>query len=362
MIITIIVFVFTLGVLVLVHEFGHFITAKKMGVAVEEFGIGFPPRLWSVKKKETLYSINALPLGGFVKLKGESVTEENQGQARQSDSFAAKKIWQRAVIIVAGVAMNLFLAVVLLGFGFLIGLPSAIDNLDHSAKVRDTKMQIVQVEAGSAADQAGLQAGDAITHLNGEPYQSLDNFLQKKGQLAGQNITLTVNSAGESKDNSLALGSDAFLGVTLVEVGIVSYPWYLVLFKGIEATFFIVVQIFQALWQMITSLVVEQKVVGEVAGPVGIAVLANQVAKLGLPYIVQFIALLSINLAVFNLLPWPALDGGRLFFLLIEKIKGRPVNHKLETIIHNTGFILLILLVLLVTFKDIFSIKDIIGS
>lgn len=358
MIITLLVFVFILGLLVFVHELGHFVAARKNGVKVEEFGFGFPPRMFGVKRGETIYSINWIPLGGFVKIKGEA--GENK---EDTDSFANKKIWQRSLILASGVLMNFILAAVLLSVGFMVGLPQVIDGEDGYARIRDAKIQIIQVLDGTPAKDAELQPGDTLLSIDG---QSIEKVEQMQDYVAGK-IEVPVKMVFERDGSQIEKEiTPVFLpetgrggiGVGLLKSGIVSYPWYLALWKGAAATVTFTGEVIVAFYELIKNLIITQKVSVDLSGPVGIAVLTGQVARMGFIYLLQFTAMLSVNLAVINFLPFPALDGGRIIFLVIEKIRRRPVSQKIENLVHNIGFAMLMVLILLVTYRDIARFSD----
>lgn len=350
---SVIIFIVILSLLVFVHEFGHFSMAKKFGMKVDEFGFGFPPRAKKLfEKNGTLYTLNWLPLGGFVKIKGES------GDSRgDTDSFAHKKVWQRFIVLVAGVSMNFVLAWLLLTIGFAIGLPQVVDDT-NAAFVKDTAIQVVSVEKDSPAEISGLEVGDIIEKVNGQQFFEI-NELQNYIALQKDNtVALHVKRGQEviQKDITPKILPDIdrpVMGVGLVKTGIISYPWYQSVWEGAKATVFSTMNILFAFGNMIKNLFVTGSLGADVAGPVGIAVLTGQVVNLGFIYILQFAALLSINLAIINILPFPALDGGRVVFLLIEKVLRRPVDQKVEAVVHNLGFALLMLLVVVITFRDI---------
>ncbi len=372
MFITIISFLIILGVLVFVHELGHFLAARRFGATAEEFGLGFPPRLFAFYKSsdgswkrkwgkapvtdaiDTVYSLNIVPLGGFVKIKGED------GQDRiDARSFASKAAWKRAIILSAGVIMNVILAAVIFSFILGSGVDQSIDELPlEGAIVKDRRVEIISVSEASPAAQAGLQAGDRIIAVDNQPAENvtfLQNFVADK---TGQKITYTIKRANTelTKDITpvtLEATGKGGIGIVISEMAFVRFPWYLALFEGIKTTGFFIWAIIVGLYELLARLFTGGGVGADVAGPVGIAVLTGQVAKMGIMYLFQFAALLSLNLAVINILPFPALDGGRLLFLIIEKIKGRPIKQKTEALIHNLGFLFLIALVILVTFKDI---------
>ncbi len=362
---TILLFIIVLSVLVFVHELGHFLVAKKMGMKVEEFGFGFPPRVVGIRKGETVYSINWIPLGGFVRIKGES------GEHKEDkDSFASKKAWQRFLVLIAGVVMNLFLAAVLLSAGFMIGLPSIIDeNISSSARVRESSLTVMTVVEGSPAATAGITQGDTIVSINGQIFGNAQEARAFISQQAEDGISVVVET-GEGTAVTHELTS-AYLpeaqvngiGIGLVQTGLVAYPFFEAIGQGIAATIAFTGEVVGAFAGLIGNLLTGKGLGVDLSGPVGIAVITGKVAALGFVYLLQFTALLSINLAVINVLPFPALDGGRVLFLLIEKLRGRAVNERIEIAAHNLGFILLMVLVVLVTYKDFMNYgSEIIGA
>lgn len=368
---TIIIFLAVLSVLVLVHELGHFLAARLTGVEVEEFGLGFPPRVfgwfkngrghWRLFKKgfkrnqRTIFSLNLIPLGGFVKLRGEN----GVSQPDDKTSFANKKIGQRTIIIIAGVLMNIILATIIFIAGLTISWPQATDNLGASARVSNQELVIIDVLPDSPAERAELRSGDAIVKIGEQPASSAAELRRLNNQAAGQAIVYQVRRSEEYLELTIAaelLDKDAeqySLGVALAESGMVSYPWPQAIWQGISLTATSLRDIAVGFWQLLVGLFGGQSMANQVAGPIGIAVLTGQISRLGWLYLLQFMAILSLNLAFINILPLPALDGGRLFFILLEKITGRPAQARLEAIIHSIGFILLLALVALVTIKDI---------
>jgi len=375
MLLTIITFVIILGLLVLVHELGHFISAKIFKTKVEEFGFGLPPRLfgfykdkngkrkwvWGKKFKSenapnTVYSLNWVPIGGFVKIKGE-----NQSEIKEPDSFGNKKIWQRSIILSSGVLMNVVLCIVLLSIGFGIGIPSVLDNevLSQAKSIRNEKIQIVSINKDSPAALAGLTVGDAIISIDNQKIKSIKDLQNYVNQHKNQLVNLRIDRGGEVKEIRIApkvldtSNNKAVLGVGLVKTGIVTYPWYESLWQGVKTTYNLAIIILAALGNLLKNIITTGEVTAEIAGPVGIAVLTGQVVNLGFVYVLQFAALLSLNLAIINFLPFPALDGGRIVFLIIEKVRGRGVNRKIENLVHNIGFAILMILIVLVTYRDL---------
>lgn len=351
----IVIFVIVLAVLVLAHELGHFVAARRNGVRVDEFGLGFPPRLFSIKGKQTLYSVNLIPLGGFVKIKGEAGEHKSD-----SDSFSNKKIWQRGIILSAGVLMNLLIAWWLISLGLAIGLPVPLDQakLTAGAQIREINIQVASVLEGTPAAEAGFQPGDIIVSADGLTFFEVAQLQDYVSMKASQEIKVTLRRGHELLEVAAAPEllpevQRHALGIGLVKTGIISYPWYTAVYRGLIRTFFITKEILKAFYYLFANLLSGQPIAEQLSGPVGVAVITGQVAKLGFIYILQFMAILSINLAIINFLPFPALDGGRMFFLAIEKARGRPVSKKLENALHNLGFALLILLMVLVTISDV---------
>lgn len=374
---TVILFILVLSVLVFVHELGHFWTARRLGVKAEEFGFGFPPRALGFFKSKngswrflkgntstdslaeedrpagTVYSLNWLPLGGFVKIKGEN------GEGKQdSDSFAAKALWRRALILSAGVIMNIVLAAALLSVGYMIGLPQSLDEVKPSAQVSEAQVFVMEVMPNSVAANAGLESGDIIKAVEGQTIASNEELQDLVSKRLDQDTSFTIIREGEEKNliirPSFSEEVDrAVIGVSIYASGLVRYPFFTAIWEGIKLTGLTFWLIILAFYSLIRDLIIGVSVSGQVAGPVGIATLTGQVASLGITYLLQFMALLSLNLALVNILPFPALDGGRLLFLLIEKFKGKPVRQSVEAWIHTIGFWLLIILILVITYKDI---------
>lgn len=355
MLLTIIIFIFILGLLIFVHELGHFLVAKKAGAKVEEFGFGFPPRLFGKKIGETVYSINLIPLGGFVKIYGEDGQDSDNPK-----SFASKSAWQRFKILIAGVSMNVILAIILLSGGYIVGLPSIVE--EPSSFSGPTKVQIVEIAPGSPAEESGLRIGDTIKEFlidgQGQKIEKSVQFQSLVDAARGKEITLLINRGKrELQINVLARKkppqNEGPIGIAMATVGTVSYPWYQAFIKGVGACANIIVIILISIFKIIKAIFEQGAPIGEIYGPVGIFGLTGQAAQMGFVYLLQLTALLSINLAIINAIPFPALDGGRILFLLIEKFKGSPVNPRVERLMHLVGFSLLILLMVVITFRDV---------
>ncbi len=357
----VIFFILILTLLVFVHELGHFLAARKLGVRVEEFGIGFPPRAIGRQHKGTMYSLNWVPLGGFVKIKGE------QGEnVDDSDSFSHKNALQRTLILSSGVLMNVLLAWILLTVGFSVGSPGLVSDSAPHAIMGNAKLQVVEVTPQSAAAEQGIAIGDTIVSLEEQPVTTIDEFRSIVRPRAEQTLTITILSEGSETTKSIIpkknVAGEGIVGVGLVEIATIRYPVPIAIWQGLKSTGNLLWQILVALYTVIHDLFVGQPVSLDLAGPVGIAVLTGQVAKLGILYLVQFAALLSLNLAIINILPFPALDGGRILFVIIEKIRRKPVSKKIEGYVHNAGFALLIALVILITIKDVSKFSGAVSS
>ncbi len=352
---TAIIFIIVIGVLVLVHEFGHFLFAKRAGMKVEEFGFGFPPRLYGWKKGETIYSINWIPFGGFVKILGED------GDERGPRSFAAGSFPQRLLVLVAGVAMNFLLAALLLVivnfFGLRIGLVEG-----DTTNARNLEVQVIDVVQGSPAQAAGLEPLDVILGY-AEGGRSIGVSSAKEVQdiviaHEGRPLVLEIGRGGETVTKTATPrvnppeGQGA-LGISLALTGVVSYPWYEALWRGVYDAVLLAMNTVLGYYALLKTLFTHGKLIAEVSGPIGIASLTGQAARVGFNYLLQFVALISVNLAVLNIIPFPALDGGRVLLLVVEKIKGSPVHKRAEGLVNVIGFYILVSLMIYVTYKDI---------
>jgi len=363
MILTLIIFILLLSVLVLIHELGHFLAAKRAGITVEEFGLGLPPRVWGKKIRETIYSINALPFGGFVKLQGEDPTDEKK---LLPDSFYAKSLPWRTLVILSGVLMNFLLGVVLFYLvlaltGFRAELPLFFSHTFRGVDQKNAVM-ILGVEKDSPADTAGIKPGDIILTIDGQTVTSADNLRNIVESKKGEKISILLRETGTSNTRVVEATprvkyEDGPLGIGLGEVALLEYKTVgQKIFSGFshsENTIEYSAKIFGGL---VAAAVRQGKITPVsqgVAGPIGIAQLTSEVVSLGIIPTLQFAALLTLNLAVINILPLPALDGGRLFFLGVEAVIRRRIYPNLERWVNTIGIVILIFLVLLITYNDI---------
>ena len=411
----IIIFLLVLFVLILVHEWGHFITAKKTGMRVDEFGIGFPPKLFGIKRGETEYSFNLLPIGGFVRIWGENsessefspsgseadgrrseaTAEAGEGGTRvvmlenstggeeadgrrseataedieinndQTRAFTARPKWAQAIVLLAGVTMNVIFAWFLFVLVFMIGIPSAVDEAtaDPSAELR-----ISSVLEESPAAKASLPVGAKILSLNSGDDMLADptpsSFREFTESHADKEIEISYDSGINESVVTLkpekGLIVDApdqpAVGVSLVLIDKVSLSFWGALVEATRTTFDSLLMITVGIANLISEAVVLKADMSNVAGPVGIVGLVGDAAAFGLTSLLLFTATISLNLAVINLLPFPALDGGRLLFVAIESVTKKAINPVWVMRLNTTGFVLLIALMVAVTYSDVIKL------
>lgn len=364
---TILVFILIFSVLVLVHEWGHFIMARKAGIKVEEFGIGLPPRAKALftDKKGTIYSLNWIPFGGYVRLFGEDVTDPKVLGA--TDSYASKTKLQRTAVIVAGVFMNFLLAWFLITIGFTIGMKPFLVTQEDVMKAKETGLIETQdalfvsdIFENSPLSRTELKKGDLVLQINGQDIpkaEALSRTLTANEPVEliilrdKKNLTITATTDAEGK---LGFGvADTFYVVSQKEL---RYPVHVAAWKSVQEVGRLSYLTVKMLGNVIVTIVSEFTVPDGVAGPVGIAKMTYQFTQQGVMALLQFTALLSISLGVINIMPFPALDGGRFLFILIEIIIRKKPNAKWESVIHGVGFIFLMLLILLITGNDIIDL------
>lgn len=345
---TLLLFLTIISILVFVHELGHFLVAKWFGIKVEEFGIGFPPKIFSRKRGETTYSINALPIGGFVKLYGE----EESVEKNKNRSFYNKSRMVRVGVTVAGVFMNFLLAV------FVFSLLSWVTGVPKETG----RVKVLEVASGSPAEQAGLAESDVILEANSQKFSQTKEFTSFINDKKGQEIELEIEKGNGTREmvkvvprESPPHGEGA-LGVIvssaeLVKPSLWQRPFISVIEGTKEAVFWAgttAVGLWGALSQAIRGTAPEG-----IAGPVGIFQITGGVARSGILAVLSFLGILSVNLAVLNIAPFPALDGGRLLFIIIEAIFGRRIVPAFERYAHMVGMVILLALIILVTFRDV---------
>ncbi len=383
------IFFALLAILVLTHEWGHFAMARWLGIAVEEFGFGLPPRViglvkvrnekkrryWKIIRKtislqrlaelkekiiSPIYSLNAIPFGGFVKIIGEDGEEKNNPH-----SFANQTVGRRFLVLIAGITMNFLLGSLFFTLGFMLGFPEIADD---ATKIKDPKVQITFVAPTSPAEQAGIETGDIIRSIilpNGKTI-SIDKVitLQSLAETwAGQKIVVEALRGNDLYRFNLEPRANpptdqGAIGVGLARIGITQYSFWEALKMGPTRSVQLVWIMFDYFRDLVTNFLQAKKVQVELSGPVGIVVLTNQMKEMGWPYLIQFAGAISVNLAFINFLPFPALDGGRILFLILEKLKGRPISPKIEKTAHAIGLYFLLFLMIVITFKDVSRFHD----
>lgn len=357
MLVTLLFAFFSLIALMIVHEFGHFIIAKKFGVKVEEFGIGYPPRIFGKKFGETLYSINLIPIGAFVKIYGE------EGGIDDLRSFSNLAIYKRMLIVLGGVIAFWVAAIIIFSIMFGIGAALPVGDQDVT-DATPTHVAVMAVSKNSPADLAGLKTKDVIISLKISndtlEINKVRDFQYFIKENQGKLVTVTVNRNGQNLAFNMTprvsyLANEGSLGVEIMRLATIiqKYPWYEAPMHGILFTGEVTLKSLQGIYGVITNLFSGKGVPqgAELAGPIGITLLLAQVANYGLGPFLFFVGSISVLVAIFNLFPVPALDGGKMVFLIIEKVMKKPVPAKWEQIITVTFFVLLILMSLFVTIK-----------
>jgi len=351
MFLTIIIFIAMLVILILIHEFGHFVVAKLAGVKVEEFAFGFPPRLFSKKYHGTRYSFNLIPLGGYVSLLGENEDVKSPG------SYYSKKIWQKIIIILTGVLMNFVLAVVILTIGFSVGMTPLVSDPSTMSGQKSSQVMIIQIVPDSPAEKIGLEPGNIL-----KGFATPEDLQQFTKNHAGQTVNLEILKNNQPANFPVTLAqTEAPLGVGVVSITQVKQPFFKAIGSATIEVGRSIKIIVQVLWGILKSLFTTGRagVGGEgVVGPVGIYNFTASALKIGWIYILQLLAILSINLGIINILPFPALDGGKILFLALEGVfRKKVVRQEIENLIHTIGFIILIILILAITLRDILHFR-----
>jgi regulator of sigma E protease len=341
---SILIFILVLSVLVLVHELGHFLVAKKFGILVEEFGFGLPPRIFGKKIGETIYSINLLPFGGFVRLHGELTDDKVTNSKR---AFLNKPKLVKVAVIVAGVIMNFILAIVAFAIVYsFTGIP------------RDTKeVKILDIATGSPAQIAQILPGDKVLAVDGIKVTSVTEFISKVEDKKGKKVILQLQNRKVTIIPRISPPEgEGPLGVAVTNTEVYFAPiWqrpFYGAYYGFKEAIFWGKNVLMGLGSIFTSLFKGQ-VPQDVSGPVGVFAVTSEVAKEGILSLINLLGIISVNLAIINILPFPALDGGRLLFIFIEKIIGKRIIPKVENVIHTVGMIILLGLILAITIHDI---------
>jgi len=378
----IIIFIAILLVLIISHELGHFLVAKWTGMRVDEFGIGLPPRIWGKKMGETIYSINLLPFGGFVSIFGENyedvivskeearcdiLSADTVGPKGDPRAFTARPKWAQAAVLVAGVSMNWLVALVIITAGFIYGLPLPASNAPTGAVLSDAKLLVTQVYDGSAADLAGFVPGDRILYLatgndsvQGDPLDPAEVSAFVSAHSQDELFVGIEHQAGESDIIAVTprtlLTDTPVLGIAMDVVGIATLSIPQALVEGTKTTVYLTGAIVQGFGSLIADLFQGKADLSAVSGPVGLVSLVGSASEIGMIYVLTLTAVISLNLAVLNLIPFPALDGGRLLFVAIEAIKGSPISPRIASRLNMFGFVALILLMVVITISDIIKL------
>lgn len=365
---SILVFIIVIVALIVVHEFGHFVAAKLSGMRVDEFGLGYPPRAMTVAKiGETSYTLNWLPFGGFVKIYGED--GKVPGTAPDPRAFSARPRVLQALVLIAGVAMNLLFAYALIVGALITGTPRALSQNDL-ANARDTGLMVVNVLPSSPAALAGFLPGDSILSASDAEGQWKDvdpkSFSAFIAESDGNTVILDVKREGRltsltatpATGIAVADTSRYALGVEVATIGVVPLSFGSAIVEGAQLTWDATILTAKGLWHFFYGVFTFSADLSQVAGPVGIAGVVGDASTQGLGHLFSIMAIISINLALINLIPVPALDGGRLLFVIIESVIRRPIKPSIAYAINAVGFVFLILLMLVVTAHDIFRIVE----
>lgn len=365
---SIIIFLIILSALIIVHELGHFLVARYFGIRVDEFGLGYPPRAVKLFTwMKTDFTLNWLPFGGFVKIYGENPEGQLEKESLPADSFQSKNRGIQAAVLAAGVFFNFIFAWILISIGFMTGIPSPVGL---SLPVENPQTVITLVVPGSPAEVGGLKAGDTIISLarGADVLEIEDGGTQLSPELVSEFISrsneplvFSVERGGEVSEREVTPRSDIIadrpaVGISMDVIGTVRLPVHEALWHGAKASIELTWLIAKAIVSLISQAVVGKADLSSVTGPVGIVGMVGDMRELGFSYLITFTALLSINLSIINLLPFPALDGGRLLFVGIETVTRRSIPPRFFNAVNAVGFAILILLMILITVRDVRNI------
>ena len=350
----IIIGIILFGLLVVVHELGHFVAARRVGVEVEEFGIGFPPKLAAKKYGKTLYSLNLIPLGGFVRLKGESDADRRPG------SFGAASFWQKTKILLAGVVMNVVAVFVIVLVLAWMGLPEIVPNqfsVRSNEVSRQNQVVVAQVQDGSPAAQIKLSVGDSITAINQHNVANAQQLRDVTAEFSGQIVDVIYLKDGTQQQSQVELSAnedEGYLGIVPIDITKLRYSWAAPIVAA-GVTLQLISLTLLAIVGLIGSVITGggREAAETVTGPVGVFFLLNNVGTFGFSFLLLLIASISASLAVINGLPIPALDGGKLAVIAAYKALRKKLNPRVENAIHGAGFVALIGLILLISYIDV---------
>jgi len=353
---TVIIFLIVLAILIFVHELGHFIFARACGIRVDAFAIGFGPKIFSKKVGETVYLLNLIPFGGYVKIFGENPDDESINGEDKDRSFIHKDKIQQVLVLFAGILFNLIFAWLLITITFSIGVLSSMDSYtEYKDMMKDPKIIITFVSPDSPADKAGLKAGDqlitsSLSDIQENINESKDQGIEIKYRRGMEEFNTNVIAEKGILENKYAIG------IAMDNVAVLKLPFDKSIIESFRFTWHIMVTTAIGLYSLILGIFSGNADLTSVTGPIGIAGLVGDAVKLGFSYLIMFTAVISINLGILNLIPFPALDGGRILFVIIEAIIRKPIKPIIANTINAIGFGLLILLMIVVTYKDIIRI------
>ncbi|MEI8337621.1 MAG: site-2 protease family protein [bacterium] len=363
---SIIIFIIIITALIFVHELGHFLFAKLFKMRVDEFAIGFPPKIFSWKKGETTYSVNLVPFGGFVKIYGENNDEDSAELKIEERSFASKPRYAQAAVLFAGIVFNILFAWVLFTSSFYIGAPTAAGPGETG------RLMISSVISASPAELSGLKPGDIVTEIDppadagrsgtGKVITSPtpDDIKNVVAGSKGNPILLQINRAGKNISlniipvkNIVGEKKDFAIGIEMVLVSVKKLSLVSSVIEGFQTTITSFKDTAVGIYSFLFKAFQAKADLGQVSGPVGIISIVGDASRFGFGYLLSFAAVISLNLAVINLIPFPALDGGRILIVCIEAIRRKAINAKVINWVNGLGFLILIIFMVAITYSDL---------
>ena len=359
---TTIIFIIVLAVLIFVHELGHFVFARMNKIRVDEFKIGFGPQIFSWKRGETKYGLNLIPFGGYVKIHGENPDEESTHGKDKDRSFVNKRPWQQLIVLVAGVFFNFIFAWLLYVCIFVSGVTADPRGFDiYKDHFSNQRILITEVSTDSPAEKAGFKKYDTIVGIGTKNYMTIEGIQSAINESEGQKLTIQIKRSDKVESIDVVpvsgLVANRFaIGVAMSEVVDIKLPFFTAIYEGLHYTGFMIKETVIGLYDFFGNIFKGQADFASVSGPVGIAGVVGDAAEMGFTYLLLITAIISINLGVINLIPFPALDGGRALFVIIESITRKKMAPVYANWMNTIGFILLMTLMVVVTYKDIVKI------
>jgi len=357
---TTLIFLIVLAVLIFVHELGHFLFARWNGIRVDEFKIGFGPKLFYWTKGETKYGLNLIPFGGYVKIHGENPDQESISGHDKDRSFVNKKSWQQILVLFAGVLFNFIFAWVLYSIVFVSGVTTdPIGFEKYKDSFQNQRIMITNISPGSPAEKAGLAIGDTIQAINDKSFTNIEEIQTSISGSNGNPISFSYKRGegpiGKAEIVPIkGLVADKYaIGIAMADVVDMKLSVFSAVYEGFRYTLVMIRETAIGLYDFFANIFRGQANFTDVAGPIGIAGIVGGAAKMGLTYLLMITALISINLGVINLIPFPALDGGRILFVIIETIIRKRIAPKYANAVNTVGFVLLMTLMVIVTYKDV---------